>query len=106
MLDIIRQHWINWVCGLCTGGLVATFRHFHIKLKRANQRQDALEQGLQAMLRDRIVQAYYHYKERGNISQHGLESIESMYKAYHLLGGNGMVTHLMEDMRKLEIVSM
>jgi hypothetical protein len=26
-----------------------------------------------------------------------------MYEAYHRLGGNGMVTHMYEEIRKLEI---
>ena len=67
------------------------------------QRQQAIEFGIQALLRDRLVQAYYHYYERGWITLHGLEAVEKMYTEYHNLGGNGTVTKLMEDLRELPV---
>ena len=62
-----------------------------------------IELGIQALLRDRVVQAYYHYIERGWITLHGLEAAEKMYTEYHNLGGNGTVTKLMEDLRELPV---
>ena len=64
----------------------------------------AIELGIQALLRDRVVQAYYHYTERGWITLRGLEAAEKMYTEYHNLGGNGTVTKkLMEDLRELPV---
>lgn len=71
--------------------------------KREDLRQQAIELGIQALLRDRVVQAYYHYIERGWITLHGLEAAEKMYTEYHNLGGNGTVTKLMEDLRELPV---
>lgn len=63
----------------------------------------ALKLGMQAMMRDRIVQAYYQYYDRGWITLHGLENVERLYSEYHHLGGNGTVTKLVEDLRELEV---
>lgn len=71
--------------------------------KTGRPRQKAIELGIHALLRDRVVQAYYHYTERGWITLHGLEAAEKMYTEYHNLGGNGTVTKLMEDLRELPV---
>ena len=65
--------------------------------------KQATERGIQALLRDRIVQAYYHYSERNWITLHGLENVEALYREYHALGGNGTVTKLVEALRELEV---
>ena len=69
----------------------------------ADVRQHAVEAGIRALLRDRILQAYYHYSERKWITLHGLENVNALYKEYHALGGNGAVTKLVEDLRELEV---
>ena len=66
-------------------------------------RGEELELGVQALLRDRIVQSYYHYEERGWITLHGLENVNAMYKEYHALGGNGTVTALVNTIHELEV---
>lgn len=63
----------------------------------------ALKLGMQAMMRDRIVQAYYHYHDRDWITLHGLENVEKLYAEYHRLGGNGTITKLVEDLRELQV---
>lgn len=73
------------------------------KYKQADARQKAVELGVQALLRDRIVQSYYHYEERGWITLHGLENVNAMYKEYHALGGNGTVTALVNTIHELEV---
>ena len=74
----------------------------HAGLQQPDAEQ-AAERGIQALLRDRIVQAYYHYADRGWITLHGLENVEALYREYHALGGNGTVTKLVEDLRDLEV---
>lgn len=104
MLDVIKEYWLKWVMGIAGTGILAGFKYLSAKQKEVKLRQDATEKGIQALLRDRIVQSYYHYSEKGTITLHGLESIELMYEEYHNLGGNGIVTKLVDDIRKLEVV--
>lgn len=96
MLEVITKYWVQWACGIVAGIVVAA-------VKKLWTRQKAVERGIQALLRDRIVQAYYHYSERGWITLHGLEAVEKMYAEYHNLGGNGAVTKLIEDLKELEV---
>ncbi|BAK99051.1 hypothetical protein OBV_18530 [Oscillibacter valericigenes Sjm18-20] len=68
------------------------------------RKQCATELGIQALLRDRILRAYYHYQERGTITLHGLDNVNKLYEQYHNLGGNGTVTKLVNDLREMEVV--
>lgn len=105
MLEIIAKYWLEWLCGIAAGGIVAAFRCLWKQQKKADARQKAIEKGVRALLRDRILQAYYHYTDDGRnwITLHGLENVEALYQEYHALGGNGPVTKLVEDIRELEV---
>lgn len=101
---LAAEWWLKWAFGIAAAAIVAGFRYLQKRQKAQEKRQDAIEKGMQAILRDRILTSYYHYHERGNITLHGLENVECMYKSYHDLGGNGTMTHLVEAMREMEVV--
>lgn len=94
--ETVIGHWVEWICGVATVALAGFYG-------RMMRKQRALEMGVQALLRDRLVQAYYHYSERGWVTLHGLESVNKMYQEYHNLGGNGTVSKLVEDINKLDV---
>lgn len=82
-------------------GIVA---FFGVRLRMLHKEYHALKAGLTAILRDRIVTAYYHYGSRGNITLHGLENVNRMFQEYQNLGGNGSIQKLVEDLNRLEVV--
>ena len=104
LLATIGEWWVTWVLGLIGTGIIAGFRVLYKRQKEAEARQSALESGMQAILRDRILTSYYQYHEKGKITLHGLENVEAMYRSYHNLGGNGTITHLVEIMREMEVI--
>ena len=97
MTEMIAEWWVKWAMALLASGMVTGIGFLW-------RRQRAIEKGIQALLRDRVLQAYYHYTERGSITLHGLENVNRLYTEYHNLGGNGTITKLVEDMRKLPVV--
>lgn len=101
---VAAEWWIKWAFGIVAGALVAGFKYLQQKQKAQEARQKALEDGMTAILRDRIVQAYYHYHDKGTITLHGLENVKGMYSAYKALGGNGVVDKLYADILELEVV--
>ena len=102
MLETLRAYW-SIISTAITVVAVPAIGYLFKKYKAGEERQKAVEMGVQALLRDRIVQAYYHYTERDWITLHGLEAVNAMYKEYHALGGNGTVTTLVETIRELEV---
>lgn len=104
LLATIGEWWLKWALGILGAAIVAGFRLLYKRQKTAETRQAALEKGMQAILRDRILTSYYHYHEKGKITLHGLENVEAMYASYHGLGGNGTMTQLVKVLRELEVV--
>lgn len=102
MLETLRAYW-SIISTIITVVAVPAIGYLYKKYKAGEKRQAAVELGVQALLRDRIIQAYYHYEERDWITLHGLENVNSLYEQYHALGGNGTVTTLVESLRELEV---
>lgn len=102
MLETLRSYW-SIISTIITVVAVPAIGYLYKKHKQADARQKAVELGVQALLRDRIVQSYYHYEERGWMTLHGLENINALYKEYHALGGNGTVTSLVNSIRELDV---
>lgn len=69
--------------------------------EKAGQPQKALEYGVQALLRDRMLHCYNKYIEAGFAPIYAKENYENMYRQYHELGGNGVMTHLHEEFMAL-----
>lgn len=63
----------------------------------------AMEQGIRAMLRDRILQACEYYSSLGFAETKVRTNMQMMYDAYHTLGGNGVVTDAYNDFRELPL---
>lgn len=71
------------------------------KLAARVRRQEAVELGIQALLRDRMIRAYNHYTEKGYCPIYARENVEELYHRYHDLGGNGTITGLIDKLREL-----
>ena len=63
--------------------------------EQESKKQEALMAGVQAMLRDRLLQGYRHYEEKGYADYTDRSNMKNMYDAYHGLGKNGV----MDDMQ-------
>ena len=95
MFESTIQTIINIIAGAVISYIFALYR----AKKREN---DALRAGVQALLRDRIIQAYNHYVcEKGWVPIYAKESIVGCYKSYEALGDNGVIDSLMEQLNEL-----
>lgn len=72
-------------------------------LKRQNRKRDANSKGTMLLLRVQLIEYHEKWTERGYTTKHGIENFIEMYDSYHALGGNGMVTHLLEEVQELPI---
>ena len=61
--------------------------------------------GLQAQLGNTIKFLAQKYIRRGKITFQEMADLEHLYEVYHLCGGNGPITEIMCQCRKLEIVA-
>lgn len=61
----------------------------------------AIMLGVQAILRDRLLQGYRHYIDKGWADYDDRENMENIYKQYHALGANGVMDDMRNQFRRL-----
>lgn len=72
-------------------------------LKKQKCDRDANSKGTMLLLRVQLIEYHEEWTARGYVTKHGIENFLEMYNAYHALNGNGMVTHLLEEVNELPI---
>jgi hypothetical protein len=69
--------------------------------KRVEAQNKATMLGVQALLRDRLLQAFNHYLARGWITAGERDNIENMYTQYEKLGPNNVIHDIYDQVRAL-----
>lgn len=72
-------------------------------LKNQKKSRDANSRGTMLLLRVQLIEYHDKYMSLGHIPSYAYENFCEMYEAYHSLGGNGMITHMYEEAKELEI---
>ena len=60
--------------------------------------RQAIFDGMQALLRDRIIGVNNHYQDKRFCPIYVKENVKRMYDAYHDLGGNDVATRLKDNL--------
>lgn len=101
------EFWVLWAMGLIGTAITVFIRK---RIKRIEVRQEieirkqiAIEAGMQALLRDRLIQSYNYHTEKGYCEIHNRDNISNMYKQYHNLGENGVIDRLMDELLDLPV---
>ena len=69
--------------------------------KRVEEQNTDTMLGVQALLRDRLLQAFNHYLARGWITAGERDNIENMYTQYEKLGPNNVIHDIYDQVRAL-----
>ena len=100
MFDMIIAHvannWVEWLF-ICLSGLTAwSYRKFEKRQKAKEVEDNAIKMGMQALLRNDIINVYNKSEERGFCPVYQKQALEKSYSAYHGLNGNDVATDLYE----------
>lgn len=99
ILEFITENWVAWLFAGAWGLSKVNLGRLRKKMQAEEMKNRAIAAGVQAMLRDTIVNNYNKYKDRGYMPIYARESLKKMYEAYHGLGGNDVAHDLYEKMR-------
>lgn len=89
-------HGIEWVITAILAGAVGWFGS---SLRKKQNHDDAMEQGMRVLLRTQIVDAYYKYHiKQTKMSVERRAELDESFEAYRQLGGNGTVAQLFHEM--------
>ena len=94
ILKIILGYLIPAILGGAVGFLSTKF-------KKNRKKEKAIEEGVQALLRNELIRRYREYEIKGELSILDKENIEEMFTQYENLGGNGTVKQLMTELLQL-----
>lgn len=90
----MSNDFITAIISIVGGWLAAILTTLKKKSKRKQEKEKALENGVQSLLRAEIIRQYEKYQEKGYAPIYAKEAITREYAAYHELGGNDVATEL------------
>ena len=94
MPEWIVKYWVEWIFGILIALLGVLWKHLSSKVKAEQKKNEAVELGVQALLRAQMVNDYNRYSEKGFAPIYARENFENCYKQYKGLGGNGVMTDI------------
>lgn len=97
---MILETILKWLIPFILGAIISFVSSLFKKEKNKNK---ALENAVQSLLRDRLIEKYRLYKTRGEMTILDKENIDHLYSEYINLGGNGTVKELFEDLQHIQI---
>ena len=99
------QDWLKALISALTatavGALTGMVRHIWLHQQEQAKRQQSVEEGLQALLYDRIYRSYTDCIRKEFATADDIRNLENLYRPYHALGGNGTGTELFERVKKM-----
>lgn len=99
MLEFIIKYWVQVLFGLVVSLIGVIYR----RLVAYQKQQIALQDGMKALLHDRIIQKCKEYLDQGEITDNDLDEIYYMNEPYKELGGNGTVKTMITKVEKLKV---
>jgi len=84
-----------------TGIFTAIGGYFYKRIKTNDDKTEAVQKGVQALLRDRLYDKYERYSDLGYAPIRARENFENMWTQYHNLGKNGVMDDIHVKFMKL-----
>ena len=104
-MDWLLTYWLEAGFGVAVAAIGAAYRRLATRMKRQDEQrrteQQAIKLGIQALLKDRLLQSYDYHMDKGFCPIPARENIANLYAQYHALGGNGTVTELVDRVNGL-----
>lgn len=93
------KDWITILFG--SGILLTAWRYLYGRIKANDRKTEAVQLGVQALLRDRLISEYNKYHDKGYAPIYARENFENMWTQYHNLGKNGVMDDVHEKFMEL-----
>lgn len=93
---------MQWILNLIPSCILLVVTYFFNKTTKVHEQEiederikrKALSDGVEALLRQKIIDSYNKYADKGFCPIYAKEGIKRLYIAYHNLGGNDVATEL------------
>lgn len=92
--------WLSYF-GIPTLIFASMFTFLIAKMKKYKAEQDAIRNGIQALLRAEMIKSFNKYTDLGYAPIYAKENFENVYKNYHSLGLNGVMDGIRKQFMEL-----
>ena len=110
MLEFVIKYWLEVLFGLACTIFSFLFKMILKKQEEEKKRREeeekkrkALENGVQALLRNELIKNFREYKLKGEATLLDKENMGHMFEEYFNLGGNGMMEEVHEEFLAIPI---
>ena len=104
MWEFIAKYWLEALFGAILAGLATRNAKIAKRQKEEEIRNAAIENGVRDILRMQILDTYERCKAADTITVSRKDAIDSAYKSYHALGGNGTITQVHNELMEMPII--
>lgn len=101
MKEYLCKCWVGWACGIAGSILVGAVATCRRKYKARQCKFNAMELGVQALLRSQIIHTYNKYMDLKEMPIYERENIDQLFAQYENLGGNGTIKDLVGKLKNL-----
>lgn len=101
IISFISVHWTEWLFTAALGLIGYFLKILRAQLAEEREKNAAIAEGVQSLLRESIVNSYNRYSDNGFCPIYAKESMKKVYRAYHNLGGNDVATELYQKLLKM-----
>lgn len=99
--EFMQHNW-GWILSFVT--CIAGIGAWLVKqMKGQRSKLQALEKGLQALLRSQLYSEYRMWAERGYVPLHARDNFDNLWKQYEALGKNNVMNDIYKSFRELPI---
>ena len=103
MLEFIIKYWLETCFTIICGVFSFLLKKLATRQRDIKERQRAVENGVQALLRNELIRRYREYEIKGEITIIDKENIEHLFNEYKNLGGNGTIKQMYDELLELPI---
>ncbi len=101
ILIFLSENWAQWLTLSFFSIFGIAYRKLLLAVNAEKAKNKAMAQGVEALLRDRIIENYNKYEKTGSCPIYAKENVKRMYAPYHKLGGNDVATELVEKLLEM-----
>lgn len=103
LVEAFVKYWLQFFCGAIAALMTLLWRRIIKNRKESETKENAMEQALLALLRDRLYQACRYHLKNGYITTGDLEVLNGLNECYKAMGGNSTVHRMMQRIQNLEL---
>ena len=102
-MDWIVKYWIEWIFGVLAAVLLYLFRKLNQRMKDSQKKNEAVELGVQALLRAQMIADYNYYAEKGWAPVYARDNFENCWMRYEALGENNVMKDIHDKFLALPV---